>query len=145
MELADWQTNELHSFGLSQSHLTIQLGILNWKRYLPCDSTIKDESKQHCWCPRHMIHMNSLQKGKSNLYDQICKTRKRSSTELTLGFPCNSMTLAFTSTIPESRFPSMRAFWIRRSKMLTNNSNNLCIHGCSDNKANSNCNKHITF
>lgn len=48
---------------------------------------------------------------------------------LTFGVPCNSMTLAFISTMPESRFPSMRAFWIRRSKMLINNSNSLCFDG----------------
>lgn len=44
---------------------------------------------------------------------------------LTFGFPCSSTEFAFISTIPESRFPSIRAFWTRRSKMLTNTSNSL--------------------
>lgn len=49
------------------------------------------------------------------------RVRKRK----TLGVPCSSIMLAFISIMPESNCPSIRAFWIRRSRMLTNNSKSL--------------------
>lgn len=61
---------------------------------------------------------------------KTCLTLSNNSSRrrITFGCPCNSTVLAFISTMPESKCPSTRAFWMRRSRMLTNNSNSLYPH-----------------
>lgn len=57
----------------------------------------------------------------------MSSTKKFIVKKKTLGVPFSSMALAFKSTMPVSRLPSFRAFWIRRSKIFKNNSNNLLV------------------
>lgn len=117
---------ELWSHQIKYTHTIKRQG-----KHLPCDSTVQGEGEQQSGCTRHRILVNNLQKDGSQYKISFpmskCECSKSNNRSITFGFPRNSMVFALILTMPESKYPSRRAFWMTRSNMLTNNSNSLYL------------------